>query len=90
MAGAASVVRRMPAQDDPDAMATDDLPADRSIPILPCRSIDEQLSFYEAIGCEVTYRQKAPNVFAASCAREPGQGLTGRRLKGVRSLAAGY
>ncbi len=46
-------------------MATDDLPPDRSIPILPCRSIDEQLAFYEAIGFEVTYRQKAPNVFAA-------------------------
>lgn len=46
-------------------MATDDLPANRSIPILPCRSIDDQLAFYEAIGFEVTYRQKAPNVFAA-------------------------
>ena len=42
-----------------------DLPADRSIPILPCRSIDEQLAFYEALGFEVTYRQKAPNVFAS-------------------------
>ncbi len=46
-------------------MATDDLPVERSIPILPCRSIDDQLAFYEAIGFEVTYRQKAPNVFAA-------------------------
>ena len=46
-------------------MPTDDLPAERNIPILPCRSIDDQLSFYEAIGFELTYRQKAPNVFAA-------------------------
>ena len=35
------------------------------IPILPCRSIDDQLAFYESLGFEVTYRQKAPNVFAA-------------------------
>lgn len=35
------------------------------IPILPCRSIDDQIDFYEALGFEVTYRQKAPNVFAA-------------------------
>ena len=42
-----------------------DLPADRMIPNLPCRSIDDQIAFYEAIGFEVTYRQKAPNVFAA-------------------------
>lgn len=35
------------------------------IPILPCRSIDEQLDFYRALGFEVTYRQKVPNAFAA-------------------------
>jgi len=35
------------------------------IPILPCRSIDDQLAFYESIGFEVTYRQKAPNVYAS-------------------------
>lgn len=35
------------------------------IPILPCRSIDDQLEFYEAVGFEVTYRQTAPNAFAA-------------------------
>ena len=35
------------------------------IPLLPCRSIDEQLAFYESIGFEVTYRQKAPNVYAS-------------------------
>lgn len=42
-----------------------ELAADRMIPLLPCRSIDDQLSFYEALGFEVTYRQKAPNVYAA-------------------------
>ena len=41
------------------------LPADRMIPILPCASIDDQLEFYESLEFEVTYRQKAPNVFAA-------------------------
>jgi hypothetical protein len=35
------------------------------IPLLPCASIDEQLRFYEALGFEVTYRQKAPNVYAS-------------------------
>jgi hypothetical protein len=30
-----------------------DLPADESIPILPCRSIDEQLACDEAIGLTV-------------------------------------
>ncbi len=45
--------------------AVSDLPPDRMIPILPCRSIDDQISFYESLGFEVTYRQKTPNVFAA-------------------------
>jgi hypothetical protein len=31
-------------------MATDDLPVARSIPLLRCRSIDDQIEFYEAIG----------------------------------------
>ena len=35
------------------------------IPILPCRSIDDQIAFYESLGFEVTYRQKTPNVFAS-------------------------
>ena len=35
------------------------------IPLLPCRSIDDQIAFYEALGFEVTYRQKAPNVYAS-------------------------
>ena len=40
-------------------------PAERMIPLLPCRSIDDQIAFYESLGFEVTYRQKAPNVYAA-------------------------
>ena len=35
------------------------------IPLLPCRSIDDQIGFYESLGFEVTYRQKAPNVYAS-------------------------
>jgi len=41
------------------------LAADRMIPLLPCRSIDDQLAFYGALGFEVTYQQKSPNVYAA-------------------------
>lgn len=39
--------------------------AERMIPILPCRSIDDQIGFYESLGFEVTYRQAAPNVYAS-------------------------
>lgn len=35
-----------------------------TIPILPCRSIDETLAFYGALGFGVTYRQKRPNTYA--------------------------
>jgi catechol 2,3-dioxygenase-like lactoylglutathione lyase family enzyme len=35
------------------------------IPLLPCRSIEEMLTFYTQLGFTVTYRQKAPNVYAA-------------------------
>jgi hypothetical protein len=42
-----------------------ELPPDRMIPLLPCRSIDDQIAFYESLGFEVTYRQKAPNVYAS-------------------------
>lgn len=35
-----------------------------AIPIFPCRSIDEQLGFYQALGFEVTYRQAKPNLYA--------------------------
>ena len=37
---------------------------ERTIPILPCRSIDDVLAFYEALGFDVTYRQERPNTFA--------------------------
>ena len=42
-----------------------ELASDRMIPLLPCRSIDDQIAFYQALGFEVTYRQKAPNVYAS-------------------------
>lgn len=35
-----------------------------TIPILPSRSIDEQLDFYQALGFEATYRQAKPNLYA--------------------------
>jgi catechol 2,3-dioxygenase-like lactoylglutathione lyase family enzyme len=38
--------------------------SERTIPILPCRSIDEVLDFYVALGFEVTYRQQSPNTYA--------------------------
>lgn len=36
-----------------------------TIPILPCRKIDEVLDFYTALGFEITYRQERPNTYAA-------------------------
>lgn len=35
-----------------------------AIPIFPCRSIDEQLDFYQTLGFELTYRQARPNLYA--------------------------
>jgi catechol 2,3-dioxygenase-like lactoylglutathione lyase family enzyme len=35
-----------------------------TIPILPCRSIDDTLAFYVALGFDVTYRQTRPNTYA--------------------------
>jgi catechol 2,3-dioxygenase-like lactoylglutathione lyase family enzyme len=35
-----------------------------TIPLLPCRSIDEVLEFYRALGFEVTYQQSKPNNYA--------------------------
>ena len=32
-----------------------------TVPILPCRSINETLEFYVALGFEVTYQQERPN-----------------------------
>jgi catechol 2,3-dioxygenase-like lactoylglutathione lyase family enzyme len=37
---------------------------ERTIPILPCRSIDDTLDFYRALGFQVTYRQERPNTYA--------------------------
>src|SRR6266498_4871495 len=34
-----------------------------TIPCLPCVSLEETFPFYEMLGFEVTYRQKAPNVY---------------------------
>lgn len=33
----------------------------RTVPLLPCRDIDDMVPFYEALGFEVTYRQERPN-----------------------------
>ena len=35
-----------------------------TIPILPCRDLDESIPFYEALGFERTYRQRRPNPYA--------------------------
>lgn len=43
-------------------MATN--PTGKTIPVFPCRSIDEQVEFYQALGFELTYRQAKPNVYA--------------------------
>ncbi|GAA5094255.1 bleomycin resistance protein [Nocardia iowensis] len=38
---------------------------ERTVPILPCRHIDEVATFYRALGFEVTYRQMRPNQYVA-------------------------
>jgi catechol 2,3-dioxygenase-like lactoylglutathione lyase family enzyme len=38
--------------------------SERTIPILPCPSIDDVVAFYEALGFAVTYRQERPNTYA--------------------------
>jgi catechol 2,3-dioxygenase-like lactoylglutathione lyase family enzyme len=38
--------------------------AETTIPILPCRSIDENLAFYRALGFAVTFQQQRPNPYA--------------------------
>ncbi len=35
-----------------------------TIPILPCRELDDAVSFYEALGFDRTYRQSRPNPYA--------------------------
>lgn len=39
--------------------------SEKIVPILPCRSVDDVVPFYEALGFEVTYRQARPNPYAA-------------------------
>ncbi|WP_431044548.1 bleomycin resistance protein [Streptomyces sp. P1-3] len=39
--------------------------AEKTIPILPCRTIQPVLDFYTALGFEVTFQQKSPNPYAA-------------------------
>ncbi|KFG71943.1 bleomycin resistance protein [Streptomyces mutabilis] len=38
--------------------------AEKTIPILPCRTLQPVLDFYTALGFAVTYRQKSPNPYA--------------------------
>ncbi|MGW6732403.1 bleomycin resistance protein [Streptomyces sp. NPDC055013] len=38
---------------------------EKTIPILPCRTIQPVLDFYTALGFEVTFQQKSPNPYAA-------------------------
>jgi catechol 2,3-dioxygenase-like lactoylglutathione lyase family enzyme len=37
---------------------------ERTYPILPCRELDESISFYECLGFKRTYRQVRPNPYA--------------------------
>lgn len=37
---------------------------ERTYPCLPCREIDESISFYESLGFSRTYRQLRPNAYA--------------------------
>lgn len=43
--------------------------SEKIIPILPCRSVNEQLDFYQSLGFEMTYKQARPNQYA--CVRHP-------------------
>lgn len=38
-------------------------PAEFTVPFLPCVSLEETFPFYQALGFEVTYQQKAPYVY---------------------------
>lgn len=38
--------------------------AEKTIPILPCRTIQPVVDFYTALGFEVTFQQKSPNLYA--------------------------
>ena len=43
---------------------------ERTYPILPCRDLDEAISFYEALGFKKTYRQTRPNPHAVVALEE--------------------
>jgi hypothetical protein len=43
---------------------------ERTYPILPCREIDESITFYEALGFRKTYRQTRPNPYAVVALEE--------------------
>jgi catechol 2,3-dioxygenase-like lactoylglutathione lyase family enzyme len=51
-----------------------------TIPCLPCRSIDETLEFYVAMGFEITYKQSRPNTYA--CVKRGGIDLHFFTMKG--------
>jgi catechol 2,3-dioxygenase-like lactoylglutathione lyase family enzyme len=51
------------------------------IPLLPCLSINETLTFYQALGFEVTYQQTKPNLYA--CVKRGGIDLHFFVLKGL-------
>ncbi len=36
-----------------------------TVPLLPCRSIDDIADFYRALGFQTTYRQQRPNPYVA-------------------------
>jgi catechol 2,3-dioxygenase-like lactoylglutathione lyase family enzyme len=54
--------------------------AEITIPILPCRSINETLEFYVALGFEITYQQEKPNTYA--CVKRGGIDLHFFSMKG--------
>lgn len=37
-----------------------------TVPLLPSGSMDETLAFWEALGFEITYRQRSPNAYAST------------------------
>ncbi|WP_211261432.1 bleomycin resistance protein [Pseudonocardia acaciae] len=40
------------------------MPTELTIPMLPCRDLDDVLPFYAALGFDQTYRQRRPNPYA--------------------------
>ena len=49
------------ASETPEVVARPRAP--KTIPALPCLSIDETLDFWSGLGFAITYRQKAPNLY---------------------------